>query len=101
MVELERIHSAVRAGDYLYTEHALRRMIERGIRRNEIEEAVLSSEVIEDYPEDKYGPSCLLLGFTRMNRPLHVQVSVRPVRIITVYEPDPGQWIALRRRRSE
>ena len=28
--------------------------------------------MIEDYPEDKYGPSCLLLRFTSANRPLHI-----------------------------
>ena len=42
----------------------------------EMEQAVsMRSEVIEDYPEDKYGPSCLILGFTVYGRPLHVQCS--------------------------
>jgi hypothetical protein len=41
-----------------------------------MEQAVsMRSEVIEDYPEDKYGPSCLILGFTVYGRPLHVQCS--------------------------
>ena len=26
------------------------------------------AEIIEDYPNDKYGPSCLLLGFTQAGR---------------------------------
>jgi hypothetical protein len=31
----------------------------------EIEDAIGSrAEIIEDYPDDKYGPSCLILGFT-------------------------------------
>jgi hypothetical protein len=30
----------------------------------EIREAIAVGEVIEDYPNDKYGPSCLILGFT-------------------------------------
>ena len=59
----------------------------------EVEEAIASrSEVIEDYPNDKYGPSCLVLGYTKAGRPLHVQCSYpsRPlVKIITLYEPDP------------
>jgi len=60
------------------------------------------SEVIEDYPEDKYGPSCLLLGYTKAERPLHIQCSYpsRPlVKIITLYEPDPDLWIGFRTRR--
>lgn len=60
-------------------------------------------EVIENYPEDKYGPSCLLLGFTSAGRPLHVACSYpsRPlVKIITLYEPDPEEWTDNRIRRE-
>jgi hypothetical protein len=64
---------------------------------SELEQALSNrSEVIEDYTEDKYGPSCLILGFTSAGRPLHVQCShpTRPLlRIITVYEPDAELWI--------
>ncbi len=51
--------------------------------------------MIEAYPGDKYGPSCLVLGFTTAGRPLHVQCSYpsRPlVKLITLYEPDPDLW---------
>ncbi len=69
----------------------------------EVEEAVASrSEVIEDYPNDKYGPSCLVLGYTKAGRPLHAQCSYpsRPlVKIITLYEPDPDLRIDFRVRR--
>ena len=44
------------------------------------------AEVIEEYPADKYSPSCLLLGFTAETRPLHIQVSdpSRPIiKVIT------------------
>jgi hypothetical protein len=69
----------------------------------EVREAVAVAVVIEDYPGDKYGPSCLLLGFTATSRPLHIQCSYpsRPlVKIITLYEPDPNQWIDLRTRKG-
>jgi len=33
------------------------------------------SELIEDYPDYKYGPSCLILGFTHAGQPIHVQCS--------------------------
>jgi hypothetical protein len=69
----------------------------------EVEEAIASpSEIIEDYPKDKYGQSCLILGFTKIGRPLHVQCSYpsRPlVKIITLYQPDPDLWIDFRIRR--
>jgi len=67
-----------------------------GISMAELEEAIGNqAEIIEDYPDDKYGPSCLVLGFTQAGRPLHVLCSYpsRPVlKIITLYEPDPNLW---------
>ena len=61
-----------------------------------------NAQIIENYPEDKYTPSCLILGFTKLNRPLHLQVSYAEadrVRIITLYEPDPQEWIEFSKRR--
>jgi len=48
---------------------------------------ILSGEMIEEYPEDKYGPSCLIYGVSREGRILHVQCSIEPVWIITAYDP--------------
>ncbi len=87
------IQAAIAEGHYRYTEHALRRTTERHISRAEIEQAVACAEAIEVYPDDKYGPSCLLYGDTEQGRPLHIQVSYPlAVKIITVYEPDPNEW---------
>ena len=72
----------------------LTKVIIRHISVQEVREAIKDGEVIEDYPNDKYGPSCLLLGSTQSKRPLHIQCSYpsRPlVKIITLYEPDPLQ----------
>ena len=57
---------------------------------------IANGEVIEDYPDDKYGPSCLAFGMTKSGRPLHIQCSYpsrKVVKIITLYQPDPEQWI--------
>jgi hypothetical protein len=59
---------------------------------------------IEDYRDDKYGPSCLILGFTRVGRPLHIQCSYpsRPLlKIVTLYEPDPERWTDSRIRKTD
>ena len=76
----------------------------RDISVAEIEEAISTwGEVIEAYPEDKYGPSCLILGFTSTGRPVHVQCSYpsRPlIKIVTVYEPDQALWAGFRNRRT-
>lgn len=86
---------------YLLTAHASNRAVQRAIRSQEIEQAVAAGEVIEDYPDDKYGPSCLLLGTTENGRALHVQCSYPPnVKVITVYEPSPDEWEADLKTRS-
>ena len=79
-----------------FSKHAADRMILRFITISELREAINNGEVIEDYPQDKYSPSCLILGFTSNNRPLHIQCSypTRPlIKVVTVYEPDPDEWI--------
>ena len=73
---LDDIRAQLVAGHFLYTEHAYGRSIVRSITRSEIVEASSSLIMIEDYPDDKYGPSCLLLGYSDGQRPLHLQVSL-------------------------
>ena len=100
MSDIDEIRAAFVAGLYHYTLHAVQRTTARRISRQEIEQAVAVGEIIEQYPHDKYGPSCLILGFTSVGRPLHVQCSLPPdVKIITAYEPDPNEWLDNRVRR--
>lgn len=104
MRKLQEIKSKLADGHYEFSKHAVDQSIIRRISVVEISEAIaLSDEIIEDYPEDKYGPSCLILGFTQSGRPLHIQCSYpsRPLlKIITVYEPDVDVWINHRVRRA-
>jgi hypothetical protein len=82
--------------------HAADQSIKRAISVSEVREALVTGEVIENYPDDKYGPSCLVFGTTTAGRPLHIQCSYpsRPtLKIITLYEPDPSLWIGFRQRR--
>lgn len=102
MKSLEQIRRQLAAGEFDFTRHAFKRSVERNISENEVREIASTIELIEDYPHDKYSPSCLFLGFTEENRPLHIQVSYADtelVRVITLYEPDPEEWIDLRKRR--
>ena len=75
-------------------------MIKRSITRLEIEEAVINGEIIEEYPDDKYSPSCLIYGRTKTEKDLHVQLSLPPsIIVITTYDPDPEEWINCKIRR--
>jgi len=62
---LQEIKAKVAAGQYEYSKHAVDQSITRRISDKEVVQAIsASTEIIEDYPDDKYGPSCLVLGFT-------------------------------------
>lgn len=103
MSTINEIRAKFERRQYEFSRHAVDQSIILDIGVAELEEVIASrTEVIEDYPDDKYGPSCLILGFTKAGRPLHVQCSypIRPlVKIITLYEPDPELWIDFRVRK--
>ncbi len=103
MMPIDEIRAKVSSSNFEYSQHAVDQSILRRITVHELREVIATAEIIEDYPNDKYGPSCLVLGFTRAGRPIHVQCSdpSRPVlKIVTLYEPDSTQWIEFRTRRS-
>jgi len=103
MAMIQEIRAKIERRQYEFSKHAVDQSIIRDISVAEVEDVIRGpSEIIEDYPDDKYGPSCLVLGFTRARRPLHIQRSypTRPlVKIITLYEPDPDLWIGYRVRK--
>ncbi len=99
---IEGIREKISAGQFEFSKHAVDQSIVRRITVQEIREAIAGGEIIEDYPDDKYGPSCLVLGRTRAGRPLHIQCSYpsRPLlKVITLYEPDASLWVDLKVRR--
>ena len=103
MKSLADVQQQLRSGNFEFTRHAFKRAIERNISEQEIREIGENLEVIEDYPDDKYSPSSLLLGFTTSDRPLHIQVSRMDAditKIITLYEPNAAEWINYRIRRD-
>ncbi|MCH8295798.1 DUF4258 domain-containing protein [Candidatus Poribacteria bacterium] len=99
-MSLTEIQDKIQKDEYRISDHAIKRMIQRSIDRFEVMEAILNGEIIEEYLQDKYSPSCLIYGRTKVGRDLHVQVSLAPkVVVITTYEPHPGGWIDCRIRR--
>jgi len=103
MALIDDIRDKIASGQFEFSQHAVDQSIVRHISVQELREAIAGGDVIEDYPDDKYGPSCLVFGATLADRPLHIQCSYpsRPVvKIITLYEPDPQRWIDFKVRRT-
>jgi hypothetical protein len=98
MKTIEEIRKHLKYGQFEFSFHAFKRSVERNISENEIREIAKNVEIIEDYPDDKYAPSCLLLGFTKSGRPIHIQLTRIEtaeglIKIITLYQPDEEEWI--------
>ena len=100
---LDIFKSQIKIGNYQFTIHGFERCIERKISPTDIEDVILLGEVIEHYPEDKYGPSCLICGKTERGRVLHIHCSIDPVWIITAYDPtlNPEEWDSEFKRRRK
>jgi hypothetical protein len=98
---LQTIVNTIQTGQMRFTAHAQTQMAIRCITSTETIESLTnhSSEIIENYPDDKYSPSCLMYDVTQSGRILHVQSNHDAV-IITSYDPDPKKWIDLKKRRT-
>ena len=92
-IELIRQRASLRI---LFLPHAVRQMSrpDRMISTADVRKVIEDCEIIEDYPEDSRGHSCLLLGKATDGRPVHVVCSPKDdyLAIITAYIPDSGQW---------
>ncbi|MBI5638705.1 MAG: DUF4258 domain-containing protein [Nitrospinae bacterium] len=64
MKDIGQIRWQIQAGQFEFSRHAFLRAVERNISEQEIRFAGAMAEIIEEYPDDKYSPSALLLGFT-------------------------------------
>ena len=80
----------------LFLPHALNQMNdpERMISSQEVRAIIFYGVIIEDYPEDVRGHSCLMLGQGDGGRPIHVVCAPKSdyLAIITAYLPSPTQW---------
>ena len=74
--------------------HAIQKMFERSISRENVRHVIDNGEIIREYPDDTPFPSRLMLGWDS-ERPLHVVAADNEDEetiIITAYEPDPMIW---------
>lgn len=79
-----------------YKKHALTRMAERNVDFDDIKNTITEPKVICEYPDDSPLPSCLILGYDKRGKPLHLvwayDEGSQAVHLITVYRPDPEKW---------
>lgn len=102
MSMIENIREKLEIDLFEFSKHAVDQSIIRHISVKDVRRVIANGTIIENYPEDKYGPSCLIFGMTAEKRPIHIQCShpSRPIiKVITLYEPNPTRWIDFKKRR--
>lgn len=95
-MDIEEIRRRVLDGRYIISFTHTEKLRRRQISIETIEAAICHGEIIEDYPNDPRGPSCLIYGTTRAGRPIHVvcgTIQLDHIVIITAYEPNPEEWV--------
>jgi hypothetical protein len=99
---LDIIRVQARTNNIRVTQHAQQEMTEEQVSLDEVLEAVSQGNILEKYPQHRRGACCLVCGFTRSGRALHVvcTTTLPFLIIITVYEPTLPKWITPLQRRQ-
>ncbi len=72
LLRIDNIRKKIEKGLFEFSKHAVDQSIIRCISVQNVHEVISNGTIIEDYPEDKYGPSCLIFGMTAGERPIHI-----------------------------
>ena len=87
----KKIDLLVSSAKVEWKKHALQRMFERSITRDEVKQAILNGKIIEEYEDDYPFPSFLVVCVS-IDKPIHVVISYDEKAgicfVITTYEPD-------------
>jgi hypothetical protein len=70
-MDIENIVVSITNSQVRITDHADEEAVNDGLTFEEIYFSVMQGEIIEDYPNDKPYPSCLILGNNFSGEPIH------------------------------
>lgn len=101
-MDINWIRDKIYNNEYDFSEHAHRERQEEQITVLEIEKTLLEGGIIEQYPLDPRGKSCLVAGKIT-SQPLHIVCGIRSDRllIVTVYRPKEPAWKDYKSRAEE
>jgi len=98
---LDIIKRNIVTGAWYFTAHALKQCDKRGIDIEQLLFSLIQGEIIEDYPNDPRGHSCLILSYID-NEPVHTVCGLTGEKtvFITAYFQELPKWVSERRRRE-
>ena len=94
--DIDAISERFRHFEYTVSDHAVLEMSYDEVTIEMLQEAIGdgAAEIIEDYPNDPRGASCLILTWLSPQEPVHAVLAywTEYPRLITVYRPDLERW---------
>ena len=104
MIEINKIIQAIQADRVIVSRHAREEAENDNLKLEPILFSAIKGEIIENYSNDRPYPSCLIYGVSQQQEPIHSVWAYNQDNgwaiLITVYRPDPQQWINWRTRRN-
>jgi Domain of unknown function (DUF4258) len=99
-----KVHTSIVDGRVHVSDHAYDEAVGDDLSIVDVIDRTVNGEVIEDYPDDRRGPCCLVFLEVDGEQPVHAVWAFDDgsgqAILVTVYRPDPTRWSAdLRRRR--
>ncbi|MEW6771946.1 MAG: DUF4258 domain-containing protein [Bacillota bacterium] len=101
-MDIVQIRECIREGKWRLSYHVLQRCDERGLEAADLAASVMEGDILEDYPDDPRGPSCLMLCRLSDGSFLHVVCGLDNdgwLVLITAYRPEEPKWIDEKTRR--
>ena len=94
MFTSEFLRDSIKKNYYYVSRHADQERLKDNLTIPELEEALVSGCILEEYADTGRGLSCLVAGFTKVGKPLHLVCGVRgsELVLITVYIPTPPKF---------
>jgi len=95
MITIEFIRKEIQNQSYEISIHGDDERIADGLSIEEIEFVLSGCEIIEQYPDDERGKSCLAMGYLQNGKPVHTVCGKNRsghLVIITVYLPSMPKW---------
>ncbi len=94
MLDFNWILRSLRTQRYRYSRHGDRERQNDSLTLVEVEQAILSGRVLEQYSDSGRGESCLVAGFADNGKPVHVVCGCQSdwMVVVTVYIPTPPKF---------
>ena len=93
-LSIDKIKQLIKDKKIRWTNHVIIRLFQRNITQSDVEYAILSGEIIEEYERDYPYPSCLVYGINLNKEVIHIVcgLSEDELWIVTAYYPDITEW---------